>query len=75
MFQFDTLGLVDNEIDDCLDDMVIEFIPDEPTDPGCPTEPPVGTETFETAAPPVPAPIVPDVPVASPDAVKADPPK
>ncbi|XP_013173953.1 PREDICTED: uncharacterized protein LOC106122504 [Papilio xuthus] len=75
-FLFDTLGLVDNEIDDCIDDMMIEFIPDEPTDPGYPTAPPVVTETLETAAPPVvPAPVVPDVPIAPADAVKTDPPK
>ncbi|KPJ07643.1 hypothetical protein RR48_11199 [Papilio machaon] len=75
-FLFDTLDLVDNAIDDCIDDMMIEFIPDEPTDPGYPNVTPMATETLETGPPPVvPAPIVSDVPIAPPDAVKADPPK
>ncbi|CAK1579512.1 unnamed protein product [Parnassius mnemosyne] len=38
-FLFDTLGVIDDAFGDCLDDMVIELIPDDPTAPGYPTVP------------------------------------
>ncbi|XP_068626051.1 uncharacterized protein [Battus philenor] len=38
-FLFDTLGNVGNEIEECIDDMVIQLIPDDPSDPGYPPEP------------------------------------
>ncbi|CAG5046307.1 unnamed protein product [Parnassius apollo] len=38
-FLFDTLGVIDDVIGECLDDLVIELIPDDPADPGYPTVP------------------------------------